>query len=88
MQQGVKEIYQDGDFQKYLSCMSKLHSYSTRNTMLVYKQHENPSYVAGFKSWIKGFNRTVKKGEKGIKILAPTTKKSTIEKEKKINKVM
>jgi len=55
---------------RYLSTMSKMHRYSFRNLMLIQSQNPDASYVAGFQSW-KKFGRWVKKGEKGITIIAP-----------------
>lgn len=54
----------------YLTAMSRFHQYSFGNCMLIYMQKPDASHVAGFGRW-KDFNRFVKKGEKGIAILAP-----------------
>lgn len=56
----------------YLNTMSKFHGYSLNNTLLIAAQNPKASLVAGFKSWEKNFDRHVKRGEKGIKILAPS----------------
>lgn len=55
---------------KYLSTMSRFHRYSLRNQLLIFSQRQDASHVAGFKSW-KKLGRWVKKGEKGIVIIAP-----------------
>ncbi len=49
--------------------MAKFHNYSFNNTLLIAMQ--GGQLVAGFNKWKDTFHRTVKKGEKGIKILAP-----------------
>jgi antirestriction protein ArdC len=54
----------------YLSAMSRFHRYSWGNVLLIYSQKPNASHVAGFHSWLK-LRRFVRKGEKGIVILAP-----------------
>jgi hypothetical protein len=52
--------------------MSRFHKYSVNNTMLIYMQKPNATLVAGFNKWHDQFSRNVMKGEKGIKIIAPT----------------
>ena len=59
----------------FLSFNSKFHGYSFYNTMLIYLQNKKATKVAGFKQWEEKFHRRVKKGAKGISILAPITKK-------------
>jgi antirestriction protein ArdC len=54
----------------YLSVMSRFHKYSWGNCLLIYSQRPNSTHVAGFHSWLK-LGRHVRKGEKGIVILAP-----------------
>ncbi|MFO0941570.1 MAG: ArdC family protein [Pirellulales bacterium] len=55
---------------EYLGTMSRFHQYSFGNCMLIALQNPTATYVAGFSRW-KELNRFVKKGEKGIAILAP-----------------
>ena len=52
--------------------MSKFHNYSFNNTLLIAMQKPDASLVAGFGKWRDDFERHVKRGEKGIKILAPS----------------
>jgi hypothetical protein len=54
----------------YLSVMSRFHRYSWGNVLLIYSQRPDASHVAGFHAWLK-LRRFVRKGEKGIVILAP-----------------
>jgi len=56
----------------YLATMSRFHKYSWGNLLLIAFQRPTASYVAGFNRW-KELGRFVKKGEKGITILAPIT---------------
>jgi hypothetical protein len=63
---------------EYLAAMSKFHNYSFGNIMLIAFQRENATHVAGFHTWHK-MGRFVKKGEKGIMILAPIVYKRRIE---------
>ena len=59
---------------EYLGAMARFHRYSLRNVMLIASQKPTATYVAGFHSWNK-LRRFVKKGEKGIVILAPIISK-------------
>jgi antirestriction protein ArdC len=54
----------------YLSVLSRFHKYSWGNCLLIYSQRPNATHVAGFRAWLK-LRRFVRKGEKGIAILAP-----------------
>jgi antirestriction protein ArdC len=65
----------------YLETMSRFHRYSLGNTILIMFQKPDATNVAGFRRW-KDLGRFVKKGEKGIAILAPLAKKRCVEKEK------
>lgn len=88
LEQGVKEVFESEKYKSYLNTLSKFHNYSLNNTLLIAAQNPNATLVAGFKSWEKNFDRHVKKGEKGIKILAPSpyTKKILVEKIDPISK--
>ena len=54
----------------YLAAIGRFHRYSLRNVMLIASQKPTATHVAGFHTWHK-VGRFVKKGEKGILILAP-----------------
>ena len=62
--------------------MSKFYNYSFNNTLLIAMQKPDATYVAGYTSWQRNFDRQVMKGEKGIKILAPAPYKTQEEREK------
>jgi antirestriction protein ArdC len=55
----------------YLDAMSRFHNYSFGNILEIARQKPDATRVAGFWKWKKEFGRSVKKGEKGIRILAP-----------------
>lgn len=55
---------------RYLSVMAKFHHYSFGNIMLILAQRPDATHVAGFRTWLS-MKRWVKKGEKGIVIVAP-----------------
>src|SRR5690242_7920016 len=54
----------------YLAVMSRFHKYSWTNSLLISMQRPSATRVAGFRAWL-GFGRHVRKGEKGMAILAP-----------------
>ena len=54
----------------YLNAMSRFHRYSLGNVLEIARQRPDATNVAGFWKW-KELGRSVKKGEKGIRILAP-----------------
>lgn len=79
---GIKELFESNKYKSYLQTMSRFHKYSLNNTMLISMQKSDATLVAGFNKWRDGFSRYVKKGEKGIKIIAPTPYKIKEEREK------
>lgn len=82
IEQGIKELFESDRYRKYLTTMSRFHKYSLNNVMLIHSQRPDATLVAGFNKWKNSFDRHVKKGEKGIQILAPTPYKIKVEKEK------
>ena len=81
LENGVKAVFESEDYARYLQAMSKFHHYSFGNCMLIFFQCPQASAVAGYTTW-KKMGRTVKKGEKGIQILAPCPFKALIEQNK------
>ena len=71
LEQGSKELFESDKYKNYLNTMSKFHIFSFNNTLLIAMQKPDATLVAGFQAWKKNFERHVKKGEKGIRILAP-----------------
>lgn len=78
LEQGVSEVFTSGRYQEYLEVMSRFHSYSARNCMLILMQRPDATMVAGYRKWQKDFHRQVRKGEKSIGILAPVPHKAVI----------
>jgi antirestriction protein ArdC len=72
IEQGIKDLFESDQYAQYLRTMSRFHKYSVNNTMLIYMQRPAATLVAGFNKWRDQFERNVKKGEHGIKIIAPT----------------
>jgi N-terminal domain of anti-restriction factor ArdC len=63
---------------EYLGAMARFHRYSWHNVMLIASQRPDATHVAGFNTW-KQLGRFVKKGAKGIMILAPVVYKKSKE---------
>lgn len=59
----------------YLAAMGRFHQYSWNNVALIHSQRPDATRVAGFHTW-HDLGRFVKKGEKGIAILAPMVVKA------------
>lgn len=74
IENGLAAINTDKDWIDYLCFQSKFYHYSFRNAMLIYLQNPEASYVKGYKAWNK-LGRYVKKGAKGLAILAPCIRK-------------
>ena len=82
LEQGIRELFDSKRYKEYLRVMSKFHNYSFNNTLLIAMQKPDASLIAGFNAWKNNFQRNVMKGEKGIKILAPSPFKIKQEMEK------
>ena len=71
LEAGVRGVLDSENYKAYLTSMSKFHTYSFRNTMLIFLQKPDASLVAGLGKWQSEFERTRKQGEAGLKIIAP-----------------
>lgn len=79
IEKNIQELFQSEKYFDYLRTMSRFHNYSLNNTLLIYAQRPDAAQpVAGFQKW-KQFGRHVRKGEKGLTIIAPTPLKRKIE---------
>ena len=80
LETGIQELFESERYKAYLTTMSKFHSYSFNNTLLIAMQ--GGQLVAGYNKWRDDFHRNVKKGEKAIKVLAPAPFKAKKEVQK------
>ena len=80
LETGIHELFESERYKAYLTTMSKFHSYSFNNTLLIAMQ--GGQLVAGYNKWRDDFHRNVRKGEKAIKILAPAPFKAKKEVQK------
>ena len=83
LEAGIKEFFSSDKFQEYLNVMSRFHSYSYSNSVMIAMQKPDATLLAGFSGWQKNFDRHVKAGERGIRIFAPAPVKTKVEREKK-----
>ena len=79
IEQGIKDMFNSDNYRKYLRTMSRFHNYSVNNIILIQMQCPEATHVAGFHKWKNEFGRNVRKGERGIRILAPAPVKKKIE---------
>ena len=79
IEDSIQELFQSERYLDYLRTMSRFHTYSLNNTILIHMQMPNATHVAGYNKWKNQFGRHVKQGEKGLTIIAPTPFKRKIE---------
>ncbi|MCF8000470.1 MAG: ImmA/IrrE family metallo-endopeptidase [Halanaerobiales bacterium] len=84
LEERIDEVRSSEEFKEYLRFFSKFHNYSYQNIMLIKMQKSDATLVAGYKQWQKKFDRHVKKGEKGIVIMAPYKYKKEVSEIKKV----
>ena len=80
LETGVENIFTGDKYAQYLQTMSKFRRYSFNNTLLIAMQRPDATLVTGYRNW-QSMGRQVKKGEKGITILAPAPIKRKREQE-------
>ena len=81
LEKGVKDIFDGANYQQYLNFCAKLPRYSVNNQILIMMQKPDATMCQSFTNW-KEVNRHVRKGEKGIRIMAPAPYKMQKEQEK------
>lgn len=82
LENGLNALFESDAYKAYLTTLSKFHDYSLNNTILIAMQKPDATLVAGYTAWQKQFGRQVNKGEKAIRILAPTPYKQKVEVDK------
>ena len=81
LEAGIADLFESEQYKAYLTTMSKFHNYSLNNTLLIAMQKPDATLVAGYQAWKKQHSRQVRKGEKGIQIIAPAPYKAKVERE-------
>lgn len=82
LEEGVEKVFTSEQYQMYLQTMATFHNYSFNNTLLIAMQRPDATLLAGYQTWQKKFHRHVKRGEKGIKLIAPVPVKEKRQVEK------
>lgn len=78
-EEGIKTFLSSDKYKEFLRTMSKFHTYSLNNTLLILMQKPEATRVAGYKTWKNTFNRQVNKGEKALKIIGGRPYKRLVE---------
>src|SRR5713101_5987274 len=76
IEQGVAELVEGEDWQRWLRVAARFPRYSFRNTLLIQIQRRAATVVMGYRAW-QALGHQVRKGEKSISILAPCTYKTS-----------
>ena len=71
LEDGVHDLFTSENYRNYLKTMSQFRQYSFNNTLLIALQKPDATLVASYTAWQQKFHRQVRKGEKGITIIAP-----------------
>lgn len=74
--EGVQNIIDNGEYEKFLKFSKNFHNYSFNNVLLIFSQMPEATQVAGFAKW-KSMGRNLKKGAKGIQIIYPIKRSYT-----------
>ena len=78
MEATLSSLTTDNRWEAYLSVMAKFHRYSVNNSLLIFCQRPDATLVKGYHGW-KTLGRQVRRGERGITILAPLIKREVLE---------
>lgn len=81
LETGVKDVFQGDNYKNYLDFCAKLPRYSVNNQILIMMQKPDATMCQSFTGW-KEMGRFVRKGEKGIRVLAPAPYKIEREQDK------
>ncbi len=82
VEEGIRKAFSNDHYRDYLRVVSRFHTYSFNNTVLIAAQKPDATLCAGFNAWKFKYGRHVKKGEKGFRIIAPVRVKETVQEEK------
>ena len=78
MEATLGSLTSDNRWEAYLSVMAKFHRYSVNNSLLIFCQRPDATLVQGYHGW-RTLGRQVRRGERGITILAPLIKRESVE---------
>jgi antirestriction protein ArdC len=80
LRQGVTNLTNSDAWTQWLNVQRRFHSYSWGNCLLIALQRPDATRIAGYRRWLE-MGRHVRKGEKGIAILAPIVNRVKVENE-------
>ena len=78
---GVAELVEGDSWKAMLTAAARFHTYSWRNCLLILAQMPHASRVAGYRTW-QSLGRQVRKGERGIAVIAPVSYRRNDDEEK------
>ena len=76
LENGVKSLMCSDEYKTYLRFLASFRQYSFRNTVLIFSQCPHASLLAPYREW-QSRHRHVRRGEKGIAVIAPHTYKKS-----------
>jgi antirestriction protein ArdC len=80
LREGIATLTSSEKWTRWLQAQSRFHHYSFGNTLLILLQRPEATRVAGYRAWLQ-LRRQVRKGEKGIAIIAPIANRIRVEDE-------
>jgi antirestriction protein ArdC len=80
LREGIATLTSSERWTRWLEAQSRFHHYSFGNTLLILLQRPDATRVAGYRAWLQ-LRRQVRKGEKGIAIIAPIANRIRVEDE-------
>ena len=78
LDEGVPKVFESEEYKQFLLTMAKFYHYSLNNQLLIAMQKPDATMIASYTDWQRQFHRQVKKGEKGITIIAPSPYKKMV----------
>jgi hypothetical protein len=78
--EGIRQLTSSEAWTAWLQMQSRFYRYSFGNTLLIGLQRPDATQVAGFHRW-KSLGRSVRKGSRGIAILAPVVRRLQVREE-------
>ncbi|MBR2810669.1 MAG: ImmA/IrrE family metallo-endopeptidase [Solobacterium sp.] len=88
LEQGVAAVFESDAYRDYLASLARFHNYSLNNSLLIFRQKPEATLVAAYGTWRKDFQRSVRRGEKAIRIIAPVFRRRDEEDERTEGRVI
>jgi hypothetical protein len=75
LERGLQRAQRRNEYRSFLRTFSRFYSFSISNTVLIWRERPNATRVSGYRAWL-ALGRQVRWGEKGIRIMAPTYRRT------------